>query len=285
MDSSWIELPNDHPDYLDGTVKFIKLAKENLIEGRTRCLYKRCKVDNWLPIEEVEQHILFKGDTLDHVKYRGSTSREINIDPPNFISGDDMEGLLRAAFRVDIPRSKDDILHDVVDEPLAERVEYIDVSTPEGELRKALASGLNPVAKSPSSTTTGPNQPCQPLSLVGTSQVNPSTTGLNLPCQPPSLVGTSQVNHSTRSVPLDNQSRSATVKVARGAIQQEVHQKIGSTSQASRESPSNDNNEDLARSSQSQSINKGKGDVGGKQKKSSISKSIRSSRSSWKDNI
>jgi len=66
-----------------------------------------------------------------------------------------------------------------------------------------------------------------------------------------------------------------------------VHKKTGSTSQASRESPSNGNNdhEDLARSSQSQSNDKGKGHVGGKQKKSSISKSTRSSQSSWKDNI
>ncbi|KAJ8429406.1 hypothetical protein Cgig2_025593 [Carnegiea gigantea] len=137
MDSSWIELPNDHPDYLDGAVKFIKLAKENLVEGRTRCPCRRCKVDKWLPIEEVEQHILFKGfhkeykhfifhgkgDILDHVKYRGSTSREINIDPSNFTSGDDMEGLLKAAFGVDMPRCKDGILHDVVNEPLDEEVE------------------------------------------------------------------------------------------------------------------------------------------------------------------
>ena len=48
MDSRWIELPNDHPDYLDNAVKFIKLAKENLVEGRTRCPYRRCKVDTWL---------------------------------------------------------------------------------------------------------------------------------------------------------------------------------------------------------------------------------------------
>ncbi|KAJ8431529.1 hypothetical protein Cgig2_020460 [Carnegiea gigantea] len=34
---------------------------------------------------------LKQGDILDHAKYRGSTSREINIDPPNFTSGDDME--------------------------------------------------------------------------------------------------------------------------------------------------------------------------------------------------
>ena len=88
MDSSWIELRNDHSDYLNGAVKFINLAKENLAEGRTRCPCRRCKVDKWLPIKEVEQHILFKGfhkeykhfifydkgDILDHAKYRGRTS-------------------------------------------------------------------------------------------------------------------------------------------------------------------------------------------------------------------
>ena len=140
MYSSWIELANDHPDYLDGVIKFIKLAKENLVEGRTRCPCRRCKVDKWLPIEEVEQHILFKGfhkeynrfifhgkgDILDHVKYRGSTSRETITNLPNFIGGDDIEGLLGATFGVDIPRSKNDILHDVVDEPLDEGVEPFD---------------------------------------------------------------------------------------------------------------------------------------------------------------
>lgn len=61
------------------------------------------------------------------MKYRGSTSREKITNPPNFIGGDDMEGLLRATFGVDIPRSKDDILHDVVDEPLDEGVKPFDM--------------------------------------------------------------------------------------------------------------------------------------------------------------
>jgi len=38
-----------------------------------------------------------------------------------------MEGLLRVAFRSDIPRCKDDILHDVVDEPVDEGVEPFDI--------------------------------------------------------------------------------------------------------------------------------------------------------------
>ncbi|KAJ8444136.1 hypothetical protein Cgig2_029911 [Carnegiea gigantea] len=99
MDSRWVELPNDHPDYLNDAVKFIKLTKENLVDGRTRCLCRRCKVDKWVPIAEVKQHILFKGfykeykhfifhgqwDILDQVKDRESTSRKINNDQPNFV--------------------------------------------------------------------------------------------------------------------------------------------------------------------------------------------------------
>ncbi|KAJ8431283.1 hypothetical protein Cgig2_014329 [Carnegiea gigantea] len=81
---------------------------------------------------ELGHTVLGEGDILDHVKYRGSTSREINIDPPNFTSGDDMEGLLRAAFGVDMPRSKDDILHDVVDEPLDEEVEPFLINDDQG---------------------------------------------------------------------------------------------------------------------------------------------------------
>ncbi|KAJ8439077.1 hypothetical protein Cgig2_018471 [Carnegiea gigantea] len=99
MDSSWIELPNDHPDYLNGAVKFIKLAKENFIEERTQCPW----------------------DVLDHVKHRGSTSRETNNDPPNFVGQDDMEALLKAAFV--IPGSRDDIVHDVADKTLDEGLE------------------------------------------------------------------------------------------------------------------------------------------------------------------
>ncbi|KAJ8427217.1 hypothetical protein Cgig2_009110 [Carnegiea gigantea] len=96
----------------------------------------------------------------------------------------------------------------------------------------------------PFSTTTGSDPTCQPLSVVRTSQVNPSTIGSNPPCQPSFVVGTSQVNPSTRSVPLDNQSHSAIIEVARG-----------------------------------------KGYVGGKQKRPSVSQNTKSSRSSWKNNI
>ncbi|KAJ8427050.1 hypothetical protein Cgig2_020908 [Carnegiea gigantea] len=71
------------------------------------------------------------------------------------------------------------------------------------------------------------------------------------------------------------------IEVLRGTTQQEVHQKTAC--QESREPPSNGNNEDL--SSQSKFVDKGKGLDGGKKKKSTTSKSTRSSRSSWKDDI
>lgn len=54
MDTSRIELPNNHIDYINGVIEFIKFAKENLIEGRTRCPCKNYKVDKWLLVDEVE---------------------------------------------------------------------------------------------------------------------------------------------------------------------------------------------------------------------------------------
>ncbi|KAJ8435335.1 hypothetical protein Cgig2_024322 [Carnegiea gigantea] len=83
----------------------------------------------------------------------------------------------------------------------------------------------------------------------GPFQPSSATIGSNPPCQPSSVIGISQVG------------------------------------KASRESPSNGNSEDLARTSPSQSIDKGKCHVGGKQKKTSMFKTTRSSRLSWKDNI
>lgn len=134
MDSSWIELPNNHPTYHDGVAKFIELAKENLIEGRTRCPCSKCKVDKWFPIEEVEKHILFKGfykeyknfifhgrgDILELLKYKGSTSQESFNEPMNSVGRDDMGGLLRAAFGVHIPSSNDQIVDYVLREPISE---------------------------------------------------------------------------------------------------------------------------------------------------------------------
>ncbi|KAJ8441165.1 hypothetical protein Cgig2_024894 [Carnegiea gigantea] len=139
----------------------------------------------------------------------------------------------------------------------------------------ASVAALWPVHMPTSQIVVGRPLVCPSTIRFGPFQPSSATIGSNPPCQAAVVVGTSQTINPTP----------ATVKVARGGTQQEVHQKTGSPSQASRESPSNGNKEDLARSSPSQSIDKEKGHVGGKQKKISMSKSTRSSRLSWKDNI
>ncbi|XP_074291731.1 uncharacterized protein LOC141618524 [Silene latifolia] len=112
MDTSWITLPNDHSNYIDGCLKFIAIAKESLVEGKTKCPCKNCKLRYWLPLSEVEGHILFKGfyqkytnwiwhgkgGVLDHITGVdvGSTSKG------SFVGRDDMSGLLDAANLVNV---------------------------------------------------------------------------------------------------------------------------------------------------------------------------------------
>ena len=61
MERSWIGLSNNQVNYINGVIEFIKLAKENLVEGRTQWPCKKCKLKKWLFIDEVEEHIVFKG--------------------------------------------------------------------------------------------------------------------------------------------------------------------------------------------------------------------------------
>ncbi|KAH9617756.1 hypothetical protein KSS87_005151 [Heliosperma pusillum] len=112
MDTNWITLPNDHSNYIDGCLKFIAIAKESLVEGKTKCPCKNCKLRYWLPLSEVEGHILFKGfyqkytnwiwhgkeDVLDYIPGVdvGSTSKG------SYIGRDDMSGLLDAANLVNV---------------------------------------------------------------------------------------------------------------------------------------------------------------------------------------
>ncbi|XP_074271128.1 uncharacterized protein LOC141595055 [Silene latifolia] len=112
MDTSWITLPNDHSNYIDGCLKFIAIAKESLVEEKTKCPCKNCKLRYWLPLSEVEGHILFKGfyqkythwighgkgDVLDHITSVdvGSTSKG------SFVGRDNMSGLFDAANLVNV---------------------------------------------------------------------------------------------------------------------------------------------------------------------------------------
>ncbi|KAJ8423637.1 LOW QUALITY PROTEIN: hypothetical protein Cgig2_007646 [Carnegiea gigantea] len=92
-----------------------------------------------------------------------------------------------------------------------------------------------------------------------------------------------ELHKYTHQLDQHHQTVNPTHLLLKGTTQQELHQKPAS--QESRESPSNGNNEDLVRSSQSKSVDKGKGLDGGKKNKSTTSKITRSARSSWKDNI
>lgn len=132
MHTSWIELPNDHPAYISGVIKFIELANQNLVGGKTRCPCKRCKVDKWFPIEELEGHILFngcykdyknwfyhgKGDMLERILGSNveSTSPGSLDKQSRVIGGDNMEGLLRETFGINFPRSTP-LLNEMDNEP------------------------------------------------------------------------------------------------------------------------------------------------------------------------
>ncbi|XP_074298181.1 uncharacterized protein LOC141629004 [Silene latifolia] len=114
MDTSWITLPNDHPNYINGCRKFIELAKKSLVEGKTKCPSKSCKLRYYFTPGEIEGHILFKGfyqkytdwfwhgkrDVLDHLH---GESREEPL-----VGRDDMKGLLNAVYRTNIPNQSKD---------------------------------------------------------------------------------------------------------------------------------------------------------------------------------
>ncbi|XP_074283394.1 uncharacterized protein LOC141607944 [Silene latifolia] len=115
MDTSWITLPNDHRDYINGCREFIELAKESLVDGKTKCPCKSCKLRYYFTLGEIEGHILFKGfyqkytdwfwhgkrDVLDHLH---GESREEPL-----VGRDNMKGLLDAVYRTTIPNHSKDL--------------------------------------------------------------------------------------------------------------------------------------------------------------------------------
>ena len=126
IDTSWIELPNNHPTYRSGTIKFIKLAKEGLVDGKALCPCKKCRVKKWLTIHEIDEHILFKGFDKEYKKWifhsKGgalermlsdqrrlagdltrSTGQGAQIEQHGVVGQDDMSGLLGDAFGVIFP--------------------------------------------------------------------------------------------------------------------------------------------------------------------------------------
>ncbi|XP_021764701.1 uncharacterized protein LOC110729279 [Chenopodium quinoa] len=108
MDTSWIDLPRGDPGYFKGCMNFLKLAKETLLPNTReyKCPCNKCKLNKTNSVEEVGGHILFYGfyknyrNWIFHCKDEGSKTYDLSDDQVNAVGRDDMDGLLRAAFRV-----------------------------------------------------------------------------------------------------------------------------------------------------------------------------------------
>ncbi|XP_021853263.2 uncharacterized protein [Spinacia oleracea] len=131
MDTSWIDLRNGDPAYYSGCLKFMELAKETLVEGKTRCPCNKCKLNKWHFVEEVGGHILLNGflkkyrNWVFHRKVNeGRNSFETPSGLGNAVGQDDMGELLRAAFCVDNSEShnesqgmpEDEVFYDMHEE-------------------------------------------------------------------------------------------------------------------------------------------------------------------------
>ncbi|XP_056685802.1 uncharacterized protein [Spinacia oleracea] len=131
MDTSWIDLRNGDPAYYSGCLKFMELAKETLVEGKTRYPCNKCKLNKWHFVEEVGGHILLNGflkkyrNWVFHRKVNeGRNSFETPSGLGNAVGQDDMGELLRAAFGVDNSEShnesqdmpEDEVFYDMHEE-------------------------------------------------------------------------------------------------------------------------------------------------------------------------
>ncbi|XP_057247506.1 uncharacterized protein LOC130589894 [Beta vulgaris subsp. vulgaris] len=96
MDSSWIDLPKGHPAYYNGCMKFLELAKETLVEGKTQCPCNNCKLNKWFKLEKVGGHILFH-QVGNNLGLHSDQAKGVGRD-------DDIDGLLKAAFRIGSPQ-------------------------------------------------------------------------------------------------------------------------------------------------------------------------------------
>ncbi|XP_021846453.2 uncharacterized protein [Spinacia oleracea] len=107
MDTSWIDLRKGDTRYYNGCMEFLEVAKETLLKGKTRCPCNKCKLNKWFDLGEVGGHILFNGfyknyrQWIFHRRVEESNTLEIPNDQENVVGRDDMNGLLRAAFKVD----------------------------------------------------------------------------------------------------------------------------------------------------------------------------------------
>ncbi|XP_010684464.1 uncharacterized protein LOC104899023 [Beta vulgaris subsp. vulgaris] len=110
MDTSWIDLRNDDPTFFKGCMNFFELAKETLIEGKTRYPCSKCKLRKWYSADDVGGHILFNSF---HKEYRNWIFHRKNDETSNtqgplssqetIVGRDDSKGLLTDAFSVSTP--------------------------------------------------------------------------------------------------------------------------------------------------------------------------------------
>ncbi|XP_056695364.1 uncharacterized protein [Spinacia oleracea] len=107
MDKSWIDLPTGHREYIDGCMEFIEFAKQDLVEGKIRC---PCK--NWDTFQR-----MFESD--------GGITSEGSLDNQSgFVGRDNMGGLLRSAFSVNMPPNFPNLEAREDDELIEEPVAY-----------------------------------------------------------------------------------------------------------------------------------------------------------------
>ncbi|XP_021837716.2 uncharacterized protein [Spinacia oleracea] len=140
MDKNWIDLPTGHREYIDGCMEFIEFSKQDLVEGKIRYPCKNCKVEKWFSVNEVERHILFKGfykpykdwifhgkgDTFQRIfESDGGITSEGSLDyQSGFVGRDNMGGLLRSAFSINMPPNIPNLEAQEDDELIEEPVAY-----------------------------------------------------------------------------------------------------------------------------------------------------------------
>ncbi|XP_010677833.3 uncharacterized protein LOC104893423 [Beta vulgaris subsp. vulgaris] len=124
MDTNWINLRNDDPAFYKGCMNFIELAKDTLVEEKTRCPCSKCKLRKWYTADDVGGHILFNGfhkeyrNWIFHRKNDETSSTQGPLSSQETIVGrDDIRALLNDAFSVSIPPSTSQTQDQSFEEP------------------------------------------------------------------------------------------------------------------------------------------------------------------------
>ena len=91
MDKSWIRLPRNQPQYIQGLEQFLDFAIANKsVEGRIKCPCPSCSFRFWLTREEVYDHLLLKQFPPSYTTWiwhgesivGESSNSELHVDEP-----------------------------------------------------------------------------------------------------------------------------------------------------------------------------------------------------------